>query len=144
VSLHVQAAPPVDFDWIASRTGCAVSQGFKAIEAVDVRAGRILGMVGYDMWTENSAQMHVAVEKPSVIRALLVPAFSYLFDQCGKGVAVGVVPSHSTHALRFDLHVGFREVYRIRDGWAVGDDLVILEMRKEECRWLRRPARKAA
>jgi hypothetical protein len=135
----VRAAPPEHFDWILSRTGCARTDGFRAIEAVDPD-GRIRGMVAFDLWTVNSVQMHLALEAPVVLRSLLRPAFTYVFEESDRGVAIGIVPAHNARALELDKHIGFREAHRIKDGWAPGDDLVVLEMRKHECRWLRRKA----
>lgn len=142
MSFHVRESPPLHFAWIRERTGCGVGPNFRALEAV-AEDGRIRGMVGFDGWWGNAAQMHVAIESPGALRALLLPAFDYLFNFSGKSIALGVVPAHNKRALRFDKHIGFREVYRVRDGWAAGDDMVFLELRKEDCRWLR-PGRKSA
>lgn len=131
----VQAAPPLHFAWIAERTGCALSPSFRAIEAIDEQH-RIRGMVGFDHWLGNSAEIHIALDSPTALRALLRPAFDYLFNQAKKAVAIGIVPAHNEKALAFDKHIGFRELTRIRDGWAPGDDVVVLELRREECRWL--------
>ena len=128
-----------DFEWIRSRTGCAVGKGFRAIAAKD--GDRTLGMVGFDGWWGDpgkggSVQMHVAIDVPISVRKLARAAFDYVFNQAGKSVAIGVVPSHNARALKFDLWLGFREVHRVVDGWAPGDDMVFLEMRRADCRWL--------
>ena len=129
-----------DFEWIRSRTSCAVGPGFRAIAARE--GDRILGMVGFDGWwgapgSGGAVQMHVAIDAPPCARRLVRAAFDYVFNQAGKAVAIGVVPSHNARALRFDLGLGFRESYRVRDGWAPGDDMIFLEMRRDECRWLK-------
>ena len=135
--LTVQAAPPLHFAWMTSRSGYCPAWDFRAIEAIDTH-GRICGMVGYDRWQGNSAEMHVALDTFSATRALRVPAFDYLFNQAGKQVAIGLIPAHNAKALRFSQTVGFRELARVRDGWAEGDDVVLLELRKDDCRFLRR------
>ncbi len=139
--MNVRASVPGHFAWLVERTSCAITPGFRAIEAVDDE-GRILGMVGFDGWwgepgQGGSVQMHVAIEKPIAVRRLAPAAFDYVFRQAGKDVAIGVVPAHNRRALEFDLHLGFREVHRVRDGWARGDDVVLLEMRRDDCRFLR-------
>ena len=133
--MRVRAASPMEFVWLKDRTECALSPTFRAILAEDNTG--IRGMVGFDGWTANAAQMHVCLESPGALRALLRPAFSYLFHEAGRNIALGLVPSHNDAALRFDKHIGFRETYRVKDGWAPGDDMVLLEMRRDECRWLR-------
>lgn len=132
---HVSAALPSDFGWIQERTGCARTNGFKAIKATD-DAGRILGMVAYDGWTENAVQAHMAVDTPVAWRALLKPAFEYPFIQAGKSVILAIIPAGNARSVNLAKRFGFRETYRVRDGWATGEDLVLLEMRREECRWL--------
>lgn len=114
----------------------------KAIEAVDGQ-GRVRGRIGYNDWTPSSVRMHVALDGVAASRALLRPAFQYPFLQCGRRVVWGLVPDGSP-SLRLALHAGFREAHRIRDGWAPGVDLVHVEMRREDCRWIQPRERKAA
>jgi RimJ/RimL family protein N-acetyltransferase len=128
--------------WLLERIQYAPTAGARAIEAVDA-AGRIRGMVAFDGWTESAAHMHVALESPIAARALLRVVFRYLFLDTGRSIAIGVVPSHNARALAFDKRLGFREVHRIEDGWAPGDDLVILEMRRTECRFIPQERRAA-
>lgn len=138
----VRAAPHQRYGWLAARTGCVVTSDFRAIEAV-TPDGEVVGMVGYSNWTPNSAQMHVAMDEPWVGRALIGPMFEYPFGECARGVLYALVNEQNTHALETVARLGFREVYRLRDGFEAGVALVALEMRKEDCRWLR-AGRKAA
>lgn len=144
MSLHVRAAGPEGLKFLAQALGLAVTSGFTAIEALHADTGHVVGMVGFDRWTDNSAEMHVWLAQPSATRALLWPAFHYLFEQQNRGVAIGVVAASNARALRMDKHVGFVEVARIKDGKAQGEDLVLLELRKENCKWLKRTTRRAA
>lgn len=125
---------PERLPWLCERAGCKLTSQLRGIEAVD-SDGNIKGAVGFDGWLGNAAQMHVALESPAALRALLKPAFSYLFDYSGKGIALGVVPSHNTRALRLDTHIGFKVLCRLKDGYAPGDDMILLELRKEDCRF---------
>ena len=136
-------APPEMLPWLAQRANLTMSPTLQAIAAVD-DDGQIAGMVGFDGWTMNACAMHVAIEKPIAVRTLLRPAFELPFVRLGLGVVVGTVLSSNERALALDLHLGFREVMRGRDWWAPGVDLVWLEMRREECRWLCESERKAA
>lgn len=138
--MTVRAATTSELAWIVERTSCALTPGARGLAAVDAQ-GRIVGMVVFDGWTESAAVMHVAFDKPIACRSLLFASFDYLFNQCGRELALGILPSHNEKALAFDKKVGFREAYRVRDGWAAGDDLVLIELRKNDCRWLRRGER---
>lgn len=133
--MNVRAASPARFHWIQERTGCVLSKFARAIEAVD-ELGRTRGMVAYDGWTPKACQAHMAVESPIVWRALVHPAFQYPFLEAGKDVLLGTIPSHNVRSIRLAKHFGFREAHRVKDGWEKGDDLVLFEMRRDECRFL--------
>ena len=130
----VQVAPPEHYAWVGEHAGCLVTPDFRALEAV--QDGRIVGMVGYCDWFPNSVHMHVAIESPMIAKHLLPPAFRYPFEEVGVGVVIGITPAWVTKAVKFNRHIGFREAHRIKDGFAVGRDLIVFEMRREECRWL--------
>jgi RimJ/RimL family protein N-acetyltransferase len=136
--IEVRLAPAEHYGWIAERARLAIGSEFRAFEALD--GGVIVGMVGYDGWTHNSCSMHVAIEKPIAIRRLLRPAFGLVFDPrpkgCGFGLVKGHVLSSNSRALALDLGLGFRELGRVKDGWDVGVDEIMLVMRREDCRWL--------
>jgi hypothetical protein len=68
----VRAAIPEHFAWLCQRIGYSPTAEFRAIEAVDA-AGAIHGMVGYDLWTEGSVWMHVALENPAALRSIVGP-----------------------------------------------------------------------
>lgn len=141
--MRVIAATKEDFAWMEARLGPVLTSNARAIKAVDA-AGRIRGMVAYDNWTEVAVQSHMVVDSPVVWRSLLGPAFSYPFEECGKALLLGIIPLHNHKSIALTRHLGFREAYRIRDGWAPGDDLVVFEMRKHECPWLGTQKRRAA
>jgi RimJ/RimL family protein N-acetyltransferase len=72
------------------------------------------------------------------------PAFEYPFIEAGREVLVGIIPAWNRRSLTMAKRLGLRETHRIRDGFDRGVDLVVLEIRKNECRWLDRGERKAA
>lgn len=139
----VQAAPLEHFGWLVNRTSAALTRGAKAIEAI-TSEGRIAGMVAFDMWTPHSVSMHIALDYPAALRALLRPSFEYAFIQAGRGLALATVIESNTRSRRLVEHVGFREVHRIADGWKPGEALILYQMTDAECRWISKAARKAA
>ncbi len=62
--------------------------------------------------------------------------FNYVFNTCDKGVVIGVTPSNNEQALKFNAHLGLTEIYRIKDGYDVGIDYVVQQLRKENCRYI--------
>lgn len=134
--MRVLAAYPEELAWLANRTDAAFTPGARAIKAVDA-TGRIRGMVAYDGWTVSACQAHMAVDSPIVWRSLVRPAFSYPFEEAGKSLILGIVPGDNAKSLAMVEALGFREVHRVKDGWAPGVPLVVHEMRREECVWLK-------
>ena len=126
----VRPAPPEHYPWIASRANLVIGSEFRAIEAID-GLGRIHGMVGYDGWCPGSVAMHVAMDNPVVLRSLLRPGFGLPFLELGIPLVKGTVLSNNPRALDLDLHLGFKQVATLKDWWAPGVDIVLLEMRKE-------------
>lgn len=110
---------------------------FKGIKQVE-EDGRRSAMVGFDDWTANSAQMHVWIENPKAMnRQLIRECLHYLFITCDRGIAIGVTPCNNVASLEFNRKLGFEHLLTIKDGYALGTDIAIQELRREKCRWLR-------
>lgn len=139
MGFRVLAVPQSALAWLEERTGAVLTRQARGIAAVDA-AGRIRGMVAYDNWTENSAQCHMATETPVAWRTLARPAFAYPFVQAGRGVLIGIIRARNTPSLRMATHLGFEVLQRLKDAGAVGEDLVVLQMRRQDCRWLKEAA----
>lgn len=101
--------------------------------------GYIVAMVGFDDWTANSVQIHVWSAFPGAItRRFIVECLEYVYITNGRGIVIGVTACNNVAALELNRRIGFRRVHTIKDGYALGTDLAIQEMRHEECRWLRK------
>lgn len=135
MSLTVKAAPMEHFPWLMQRASWAPALNAKAIEAVD-GLGRIQGMVAFDKWTLNAAQVHVAAETRGAVKALLVPAFAWAFEQAHLGVMLATIASRNRRALSLAWRLGFHLKGRTWHGLSEREGLVHLEMRKELCPWL--------
>lgn len=133
--IHIFPAPVESWSWLCERVGIFPTPQFKGIVAVK-ESGKIIGMVGYDQWTDNSVFMHVALDEPIAVRPLLKHAFTYPFQQCGRRVALATVVSDNEKSKRFVNHLGFSEIARVKDGHSDGKDLVLYAMRREGCKWV--------
>ena len=134
MSPRILAAPKEQLSYLKDKTGCALTDDFNAIMAVRPD-NRIVGMVGYCNWTQNAVQMHIAVDYPMVWRHLVGPGLEYPFLQVGKGVAIGILRASNAASHRFANACGFRLTHRVKDAWGPGDDLLLLELRKDD--WLK-------
>lgn len=113
------------------------SEDFQAIGRLSPNTRGLIGVVAYNGFCGNVCSMHIAGDGNWVSREFIRAAFEYPFVQLKLAAIVAPVAATNNKALRFDKHFGFREVHRVQDGWENGVDLVLLEMKREECRWLR-------
>jgi len=125
------------FAWLHARTLIDPSMDFRAIGYVN-HALQLIGVVGYNMFIGRTATIHFATDDSAAItRGFVRETFRKPFEEWGLEHLLGVVNSHNVKALRFDLHLGFREVHRIPGGHEDGGDLVVLQMDKVGCPWLK-------
>jgi hypothetical protein len=109
----------------------------KVISNVE-RDGKLLGGVIYDGFTGNCIFMHQGgFEKNWLTKDMLWVVFDYPFNQLGVGKVCGTIRSSRKELLAFNERLGFIEECRVKDAYAPGDDMIVLSMTPERCRWLR-------
>ena len=98
--------------------------------------GEVKAVVAFDNILDKSCMMHTAAIVPNWIsKDLLWACFDYPFNILKVKVILASVASTNTEALKLDRHLGFKDKAYIEDAHENGD-LVILAMRRENCRWL--------
>jgi RimJ/RimL family protein N-acetyltransferase len=98
--------------------------------------GEVKAVVAFDNILDKSCEMHTAAIVPNWIsKDLLWACFDYPFNILKVKVILATVASSNTEALKLDRHLGFVDKAYIEDAHIDGD-LVILAMRRENCRWL--------
>ena len=98
--------------------------------------GEVKAVVAFDNIMDKSCMMHTAAIVPNWIsKDLLWAAFDYPFNILKVKVILASVASTNEEALKLDRHLGFVDKAYIEDAHIDGD-LVILAMRRENCRWL--------
>lgn len=121
---------------IADRAECRFDQTTDHVISRS-RDGELLGGVIFRGFTGASIAMHVAGFAPRWINNnMLWIAFDYPFNQLKVSKVVGEIHSRNRRALDFDLKLGFKEEARIADIYPDGD-LLIVSMRRDQCRWLK-------
>lgn len=128
----IRAADASEIQQISQKIGYDPSVGCKGIVFDDLRAGCL-----YDHWTPNSANVHIYSQSPKALLSYFFvrEIFRYPFEQAGVGLLIAITPADNEGSLAFSKAVGFREVYRIRNGWKPDVDLVVKELTREECRY---------
>jgi len=98
----------------------------------------VAACVLYDYWTYNAVQVHVyapslkALFSPPFLRAI----FSYPFFEAKRNILYAVTPGDAKGSLAVSGWLGFKEKYRIKDGWKPGIDMILKELRREHCRFI--------
>lgn len=123
---HAQVQPSVDMQciaWVNEEQKLAIVVGF----------GGFMGSI---------AQIHTAYAEGwhFTPRSMLRAVFGYAFNDLKREMLLGIVNSKNVKAMRMDLHLGFREIFRLPGMHDDGGDIVILAMRKDECRYLDKSA----
>jgi RimJ/RimL family protein N-acetyltransferase len=121
---------------IAKAAGCIFNPAVdRAISRT--RDGKLLGGVIFQDYNIASISIHVAgFASHWLNNDMLWISFDYPFNQLGVTKLIAQVPSCNRKALEFDLKLGFKEEARIADIFPDGD-LLVLSMRREDCRWLK-------
>jgi len=85
----------------------------------------------------GSCRTHFAGERGWITRGRLRIMAGYLFNFLGCTRVYGEVAASDTDTIELDKRIGFRELVRLPGYFAGGEDCVLLEMTRENCRWLR-------
>ena len=128
---------PSDWGFVQQHVQILRSEDTNGVMAVDLDTNETVGATIFDNWTENGVIAHIVITKPMLLRhGFLEECFDYAFNFCNRRIMLGIVKSDNIKAQKLDEHIGFKEVYRIVDGFSDGVDTIYYEIRKEDCRWL--------
>ena len=117
-------------EWVAAQTGGQFRSDAVAIGLE--KNGEVVAGAIFDSFNGASVVAHVAAQ--SVNREWLHAIHWYAFEQLRVNCVIGIVSSDNAKALRFDKHLGFREVTRIPNA-CPDADMVILTLNKEDARY---------
>lgn len=95
--------------------------------------------VAFNAFLGKTCQIHVAMNDGYHFtpRLMLVACFSFAFDVLRVETLLGVVNSNNKKALRYDLHLGFKEEHRLIGMHDDGGDIVLLSMSRADCKYLK-------
>lgn len=102
------------------------------------RGGRLVSVVGFDTFAQNDCMVTLASDgsRRWMTRDFAAVSLAFPFLQCGFSRISSLVSEHNTAAMRYDLKFGWRLEGRLRKAGAMGEDLFLLGMLREECRWI--------
>jgi len=95
-------------------------------------------VIGYTAFIGKTCQMHMVNLKGGYTpKELLKSAFDYPFNKCNIEKTFGLVNSKNTKAMEYDKKLGFKEIMRFDGMHDDGGDIVVFEMNKADCRWIK-------
>jgi RimJ/RimL family protein N-acetyltransferase len=94
--------------------------------------------MGYTAFIGKTCQMHMVNLKGGYTpKKLLFSAFDYPFNYRNLEKVFGLVDSNNIKAMEYDQKLGFKEAIRFAEMHDSGGDLVVFEMNKADCRWIK-------
>lgn len=124
--------------FLKHHAGVHPSADLQCIGWVSDEDKKLVIVVGFNGFMGSVAQIHLAMAEGWHFspREMLRECFRYAFVTAKREMLLGVVNSRNDKAMRMDLHLGFRELYRLPAMHEDGGDIVLLGMKREECRYI--------
>lgn len=99
---------------------------------------KIEWVIGYTAFIGKTCQMHMVNLKGGYTpKGLLFGAFDFAFNHCKLEKVFGIVNSQNVKAMEYDQKLGFKEAARFAGMHDDGGDLVVFNMDKADCRWIK-------
>ena len=134
-----------DWGWVCAQVPLTYVEDTCGIMAVDLETGKTVGAVIFDNWTANSVQTHFIITTPMLLRhGFLEQAYDFIFNEKGCKFMYGLVPSNNHKACTLNKHMGFTEKTRMTDAYADGVDFILMELKRENCKFLNNHLSEAA
>ena len=108
--------------------------------AAESDEGKLYIICILDSWTAGSVQMHINVFNPIGFRdyTFINEVFTFAFITADRLTAILVIGEDNVKAINLANRLGFKDLAHISNGHAPGVDSVLYEMRKADCKWLKR------
>lgn len=118
--------------WVVEQINPLWVEDTKGIVALDA-SEQIVGALVFDNWTFTSCTAHICILNPIIIRrGFLEEGYRYVFEEAGREMLLGATPSDRIKALKLVRHLGWRELYTLKDGFAEGVDMIYTQFTKED------------
>lgn len=120
-------------DWISKELGGKAPESMSCIgQLVD---GELKAVSSYSGFRGSSCNFSLAGKGNYMSKDFLWAMFDYPFNKLGLKVIIATISGKNDKSLKLSRHLGFTEVANIADAHEDGD-LVIMVMRRENCKWL--------
>ena len=120
--------------WISKRLGGDAPNNMQCIgQEID---GEIKAVAGYAAFEGAACNISLAGDGNNWMnKDFLWAMFDYPFNKLNLKVIIATIAGNNNKSLKLSRHLGFKEIANIADAHQDGD-LVIMIMRRENCKWL--------
>lgn len=123
--------------WVAERVGRSTPWTTSGAIGLEKDGILVAGIV-IDGYVENArGSMHCAIDNKSMNEAFLMACFDYAFNFLNLKVLLNPVSASNAASVRFTEKIGFTEITRVPLAWDGKETLILYQLRREECRWLK-------
>ena len=130
----ITALGPKQWDELVRTLPLVRQEDTRGVASIDPDTGELWGAVVCEDWTVTAVSCHIVILKPRAFRdGLHRELTEYVFNQAGRIKIMGLVPADNEAALKLNKHLGFKELFRIEEGYDWGIDYVVMELKKEDC-----------
>lgn len=142
MNVQFGAITPEFYPWLREALDPVICDDTNGIVAYCPDTNEILACAVMDNWTKRSCQIHVWIGNPIAIRhGFINETLEYIFLTCDRKTIFGLTPGDNKKAIKFNKHVGFREVFRLPEAYDEGVDYILFQLNKDEAsRWFRESA----
>lgn len=141
----VAANKELAFDYLQKELNLRWSDDFRGAlfvpekHSAEVASKEHVGVaVGWSNFIGKTCTVSIAVPKPECLtRAVIREIFRFPFEVCGCNAVLALVDSENRASAELCRRSGFKPVHRVLGG-GVDGDLIIFQMDRATCRWLKR------
>jgi RimJ/RimL family protein N-acetyltransferase len=104
-----------------------------------VEQGELKMCVAFNAFLGRTCQIHVAMMPGYHFtpRKMMDACFHFAFEELRVSTLLGIVNSNNKKALRYDMHLGFKEEHRMPGMHDDNGDIVLLSMARADCKYLK-------
>ena len=119
----------------------ALTESTRGIVAYNAESAETLAIFLAEGWTETSASVHQVILNSMVIRhGWFEEIASFMFTVAERKKLFTIVPDNHVKAIKLNGKLGFTQVARLQEAYAVGVDYLLLELKRENCPYWGQPA----
>ena len=134
-----------DWVWVNQQVGINQAGDTSGIMAIDLDKNETVGACIMDNWTQNSVQCHFMLTSPLVLKhKFLECCFNFMFVESNVAKIYGLVPADNLKAVKINKHMGFTVKARLEEAYEVGVDYLLMELKRENCKYVETKLDKAA